>query len=107
MMTKTALVFTLISTVYGQCPGGKTGYTDPTCAITQDSVLDADMIAIVQAVSDFKAAIGSADDPDTADVVEAWTFGAAMGAPYTTDLQVRSLPCYAHASRIGCLLLCR
>jgi len=106
MMKVAFATMALFGAASAQCPGGKTGYTDSTCAITQDSELDADMIAIVQAVSDFKAAIGSADDPDTADVVEAWTFGAAMGAPYTTDLQVRSLPCYAHASRIGCLLLC-
>ena len=99
----------LTGVVNGQCPGGKTGYSDVTCAITQDAQLDAPMLGIVQAVSDFKAAIGSAgtaDDPATADVDEStpatWDFAGAMTF-YTANLQVRYLPCYAPYSRVGCL----
>ena len=81
----TLALFALTGVVNGQCPGGKTGYSDATCAITQDAQLDAPMLDIVQAVSDFKAAIGSAgtaDDPATADVDEStpatWDFAGAM-----------------------------
>ena len=107
-MMKTVLAFGLVGVVSAQCPGGKTGYSDATCAITQDDQLDAPMLAIVQAVSDFKAAIGSAgasaDDPATTDVdetVATWDFAGAMTF-YTANLQVRYLPCSAHPSRVAC-----
>ena len=110
MRSKVTLALCVLTgVVNGQCPGGKTGYSDVTCAITQDAQLDASMLGIVQAVSDFKAAIGSAgasaDDPATTDVdetVATWDFAGAMTF-YTANLQVRQLPCYAPYSRIGCL----
>ena len=89
----TLALFALTGVVNGQCPGGKTGYSDATCAITQDAQLDAPMLGIVQAVSDFKVAIGS--DPAT------WDFAGAMTF-YTANLQVRYLPCSAHPSRVAC-----
>jgi hypothetical protein len=98
MMKVAFATMALFGAASAQCPGGKTGYTDSTCAITQDSELDANMIAIVQAVSDFKAAIGSAgtaDDLATTEdetVAASWDFAGAMGVPYTAALQVRSLP---------------
>ena len=76
------LAAALFGVVSGQCPGGKTGYTDPTCAITQDAQLDSAMLDIVQAVSDFKAAIGDKSDAE---------FASAM-AGYNANLAVR-LPC--------------
>ena len=104
----TLALFVLTGVVNGQCPGGKTGYSDAICAITQDAQLDAPMLDIVQAVSDFKAATGSAgtaDDPATADVDETapatWDFAGAMTF-YTANLQVHYLPCSAHPSRVAC-----
>ena len=39
-----------------QCPGGKTGYSDATCAATQDDQLDA---AAMQVVADVKSFVDS------------------------------------------------
>lgn len=83
-----ALAFALVGTASAQCPGGKVGYSDSACAITQEDQMDADMLVIVQAVSDFKDAIGDAD--------VGWTFAGAMGAPYTATLQVRPPPASCH-----------
>ena len=107
-MMKAVVAFGLVGSVSAQCPGGKTGYSDSTCAITQDAQLDAPMLDIVQAVSDFKAAIGSAgtaDDPATADVDETaqatWDFAGAMTF-YTDNLQVRTCPATRTLASAAC-----
>ena len=50
------------------CPGGKTGYTDASCAATQDAVMDTASVAIVNDVKTLKAAMKPANscaDVDT------------------------------------------
>jgi|EP01043_Picozoa_sp_COSAG02_P013165 hypothetical protein len=98
------LAAALFGVVNGQCPGGKTGYTDATCAITQDDRLDAPMLAIVQAVSDFKTAIG---DKSEAEFAQAMTFYNANLAVRLPALSARCAAAYGSDSSAAPLRHCR
>ena len=50
-----------------QCPGGKTGYSDATCAATQDDQLDAAAMQVVADVQSFVDAIKAGRTCNAAD----------------------------------------
>ena len=70
MMMRSIALLSVVAAAQAQCPGGKTGYTDASCAATQDAVMDAASVAIVNDVKTLKAAMKPANscaDIDTTD----------------------------------------
>ena len=60
-MMRSIALLSVVAAAQAQCPGGKTGYTDASCAATQDAVMDTASVAIVNDVKTLKAAMKPAN----------------------------------------------